>query len=95
VIRVQVVYALPKKQVVVDLELPSGSTIRDAIRACGLTVPSPAEDSGTANSLGVWGRIAMPEQVLRDRDRVEIYRPLVVDPKIARRLRSRRRQDGR
>lgn len=94
-IHVQVVYALPKKQVIVELELPSGSTIRDALSASGLSVVSAGEDCGYPHSLGVWGRIAKPDQVLRDRDRVEIYRPLVVDPKTARRLRSRRRGDGR
>ena len=65
------------------LELAEGSTVADALRACGL-VP----DAGEA--VGVWGRKAEPSQQLRDRDRVEIARPLRVDPKRARHERFRK-----
>lgn len=65
-----------------QLELPAGSTVADAIAASGL--------DADASMAGVWGRRASAAQVLRDRDRVEIYRPLTVDPKVARRERFRR-----
>lgn len=65
-----------------ELELPAGSTVADAVAASGV-----AAEGLTA---GVWGRKAVPGQVLRDRDRVEVYRPLKVDPKVARRERFRR-----
>ena len=55
----------------------------DALRACGLV---PGEGEG----VGIWGRKAAPSQVLRERDRVELARPLLVDPKVARRERFRR-----
>ena len=62
------------------LELAEGATVADALRACGL-VP------GAGEAVGVWGRKAEASQRLRDRDRVEIARPLRVDPKLARRER--------
>lgn len=65
------------------LQLAEGATVADALRACGL---EPAE----GESVGVWGRKAEPTQLLRDRDRVEIARPLRVDPKLARRERFQR-----
>jgi hypothetical protein len=71
------------------LELPTGSTVADAIRASGLRVEFPATDPAGL-TLGVWGRKAVPGQLLRERDRVEIYRPLEVDPKVARRERFRK-----
>ncbi len=66
------------------VELPAGSTVADALRACAVTPPSDQE------LVGVWGRQAEMVQVLRDLDRVEVCRPLLVDPKVARRERFRR-----
>jgi sulfur carrier protein len=63
------------------IALPAGSRVADALRACGL------EPDG---DIGVWGRRSALDLVLRDRDRVEVYRPLLVDPKVARRERFRR-----
>jgi putative ubiquitin-RnfH superfamily antitoxin RatB of RatAB toxin-antitoxin module len=63
------------------LELPAGSSVADALRACGL------EATG---DVGVWGRRIATDMPLRDCDRVEVYRPLLVDPKVARRERFRR-----
>lgn len=71
----------------VALSLPEGSTAAEALGASGLLAAYPALASGP---MGVWGRACEPDQVLRDRDRVECYRPLTVDPKEARRLRHRR-----
>ena len=68
-----------------ELDLPEGSCVADALRACGLAVPA-----AEAGSVGIWGRKVDPAQVLRERDRVEVYRPLLVDPKVARRERFRR-----
>jgi putative ubiquitin-RnfH superfamily antitoxin RatB of RatAB toxin-antitoxin module len=65
-----------------QLELPQGSTVSDAIAASGI--------ASQGLTVGVWGRKAALTQVLRDRDRVELYRPLKVDPKVARRERFRR-----
>lgn len=59
------------------LDLPVGATVADALRAsCGV-------DAGDAPSVGIWGRAAKLDAVLQPLDRVEIYRPLKVDPKVA------------
>lgn len=71
------------------LDLPAGSTVAQALDASPLRAQWPALDPA-AQGVGVWGRKAALSQVLRDRDRVEVYRPLVVDPKVARRERFRR-----
>lgn len=68
--------------------LEEGATVLQALRASGLAAAFPALDPATA-AVGVWGRAAPLDQRLRDRDRVEIYRPLSVDPKRARRERFR------
>jgi putative ubiquitin-RnfH superfamily antitoxin RatB of RatAB toxin-antitoxin module len=71
------------------VELPSGSTVADAIGASGLRMRFPQLDLD-AVGVGVWGRKSGPRQPLRDLDRVEVYRPLKVDPKVARRERFRK-----
>jgi putative ubiquitin-RnfH superfamily antitoxin RatB of RatAB toxin-antitoxin module len=84
---VTVAYSPAARQIEqVELHLPAGSTVRQAVQASGLPARYPALDLGLAGA-GVWGRPAPPGQRLRDRDRVEIYRPLTVDPKVARRER--------
>ena len=71
------------------LELPVGSTAGDALRASGLAVRHGLDEA--AADLGVWGRACARDTPLREHDRVELYRPLTVDPKEARRLRYKRR----
>jgi putative ubiquitin-RnfH superfamily antitoxin RatB of RatAB toxin-antitoxin module len=75
------------------MTLPEGATARDAIAASGLAQACPGID-WRACGIGIWGRKAGAEHVLRDGDRVEVYRPLLVDPKLARRERFQR-QGGR
>ena len=87
-VRVTVVYS-PHARVVreVALELEQGATVAQAVEASGWRplVGQAGEDG--APLLGVWGRKAVAGQILRDGDRVEIHRPLMVDPKVARRAR--------
>jgi putative ubiquitin-RnfH superfamily antitoxin RatB of RatAB toxin-antitoxin module len=83
-IRVEVVYALPASAQAVELRLPAGSRVRDAIAACGLAAPVKA-------AVGVFGKRVGPDTPLADGDRVELYRPLQMDPKERRRQRARRR----
>ncbi|MDR2093635.1 MAG: RnfH family protein [Azoarcus sp.] len=87
-IEVEVVYALPHQQDTVPLSLPEGATAREAVEASGLLLKYPDIDIGGRNKLGVYARPAKPETVLRDRDRVEIYRPLIADPKAVRKKRA-------
>lgn len=87
---VSVVYS-PKARTVLqkDLKLEAGSTVADAIRLSHLLDGIPAEEVD-ALLVGVWGRKEASGHRLRDGDRVEIYRPLKVDPKVARRERFTR-----
>jgi putative ubiquitin-RnfH superfamily antitoxin RatB of RatAB toxin-antitoxin module len=90
-VRVSVAYSPQARGVdETELSLPAGATLADAIRASGLLERHPELNLAQAK-LGIWGRVQTPETVLRERDRVEVYRPLQVDPKEARRLRYRKR----
>ena len=84
-ISIEVIYALPQRQERVLLHLPPGSTALDAVQASGLLRHLPRGEFGR---VGVWGKPVSPETRLRDRDRVEIYRPLSADPKEVRRDRA-------
>lgn len=94
-IEVEVVYcAGPRLTDAVTLRLPAGSTLGDAMQASGVLSRHPGlAQAGLALKAGVWGRFQPLEHVLRNRDRVEIYRPLTVDPKEARRLRYKRHKE--
>lgn len=86
-IHVEVVYALPQRQEVVGFDLPAGSTVQQAIEASGLLPKYPEIDLGK-NKLGIYAKLTKADAVLRDRDRVEIYRPLIADPKEVRKQRA-------
>lgn len=68
------------------LELGEGATIETALRACADFHPPPGE-----LRVGIWGRVRPLDAPLRERDRIEVYRPLTVDPKEARRQRYAKR----
>ncbi len=84
---VQVVYALPGTQEIVEVELEEGAPVEDAILASGILARHPEIDLKTPR-IGVWGRPVTLATGVRDRDRVEIYRALSADPKQARRRRA-------
>lgn len=91
-LRVDVVYcAAPGQTDLVQLRLAPGATLGDALAASGLLQRHSLAAADL--KVGVWGRIQDEASALRDRDRVEIYRPLRVDPKEARRLRYRHQRD--
>lgn len=77
----------PREVLEWTLDVPEGSTVREAVLASGWTDCCPGEEPA---HLGVWGRRCMAQQAVREGDRVEVYRPLVVDPKVARRERFRK-----
>jgi uncharacterized protein len=89
VLHVSVVYSPAAREMVEhQLTLSEGATVVQALEACELLERHPEiQIDGEQFSLGVWGRQATTAQVLRDKDRVEIYRALKVDPKVARRER--------
>ena len=86
-INVEVVYALPHEQALVKLKLPQGATVAEAVQASGIADRHPEVDLAK-NKLGIFGKLTKADAVLRDRDRVEIYRPLIADPKEVRRKRA-------
>ncbi len=88
-IHVEVAYALPDKQRIMALELPSGTTVREAVMQSGLDKQFPGLDLSAAD-VGVFGKVvSKPDvEVLKDGDRVEIYRPLIADPKEVRKQRA-------
>lgn len=86
-IRVEVVLAMPERQELVALEVPAGTTVAEAITLSGL--PDRFEGfEPDLTKVGVFGHKTSPEQVLIEGDRVEIYRPLIADPKEVRRQRA-------
>jgi putative ubiquitin-RnfH superfamily antitoxin RatB of RatAB toxin-antitoxin module len=88
-LRVSVAYSPGAGEVdIVELALPAGATAGDALRASGILERHPQTQAAT-QKLGIWGKLAELDSPLRDGDRVELYRPLKVDPKEARRLRYR------
>lgn len=85
----------------VTLSIASGATVGEALRASGLQTRHPDFDAAPVPaggwvgvSVGVWGRLCDASRVLREGDRVEVYRPLRVDPKEARRRRYRQGRGG-
>jgi len=86
-ISVEVVYAIRQKQEIFSLKIPEGSTVRQAIEACGVLEKYPEIDLAK-NKLGVFSKLAKADTPLRNRDRVEIYRPLIADPKEVRKQRA-------
>lgn len=86
-ITVEVAFARPERQWLRKIELPAGSTVAAAIAASGLAEQCPGLVIGGDN-VGVFSRRVALDQVLHDGDRVEVYRPLIRDPKESRRLRA-------
>lgn len=86
-ISVEVIYALSHKAERVPLRLPAGSTVAQAIEFSGLLQKCPEIDLAK-NKVGVYAKLVKLDQPLRDRDRIEIYRPLIADPKEVRRQRA-------
>jgi putative ubiquitin-RnfH superfamily antitoxin RatB of RatAB toxin-antitoxin module len=93
-IRVEVVYALPEAQTIIELDLRRGATVADALTASRLHEILPG-NSFVGFRVGVWGASVSPDTELRHRDRVEIYRELAADPKQARRQRARQQRASR
>jgi uncharacterized protein len=80
-LKVEVVYALPRREKVLSVFLPDGATVRDALLQTGFS---------EEGSVGIFGEPANLDTRLNEGDRVEVYRPLKIDPKEARRRRAKR-----
>ncbi len=83
-IAVEVVFGRPESQTLVALSLQQGATVASAIAGSGLAAKYP-EETFADLAVGIWGRVAARDCILKDGDRVEIYRPLQLEPREARR----------
>jgi uncharacterized protein len=91
---IEVCYALPDGQTLIPVELPEGATAQQALDASGILQRYPQIDLAR-QKVGVFGKLKPLDTVLADHDRVEIYRPLIVDPKAARQRRvEKTRKEG-
>ena len=89
-ITVEVAYAKPEKQSIITLQVKPGTTLLEAIKLSGMLEQFPEIDLAEAK-VGIFSKISPPETVLREKDRVEIYRPLIADPKESRRKRAEKK----
>lgn len=87
-VAVEVVCATAERQLLRRLNLPAGSTVIQAVEQSGILQAMPEVDFDPSR-LGIFSRRVEPDELLQDGDRVEIYRPLTLDPKDARRRRAR------
>jgi putative ubiquitin-RnfH superfamily antitoxin RatB of RatAB toxin-antitoxin module len=86
VIRVEIVYAQPQHSIVKALKMPQGALIADALASAAADEVFRGVDLANC-AVGIFGRVVRQEQMLKDGDRIEIYRPLLEEPKLARRKR--------
>lgn len=87
ILNVEVCYAMANNQELVKVSLPEGATMQQALDASGLLAKYPEIDL-KKNKFGIWNKLSKVDSVLRDKDRVEIYRPLIADPKEVRKQRA-------
>lgn len=90
-IRVEIAYAEADSQTILELEAEDGITAEDAVRRSGILRKYPALDFDKAK-LGIFGKLCKRDAALKSGDRVEIYRPLIADPK---EVRKRRAAEGK
>jgi len=94
VIEIQVACATEQRQLVLSLSVTQGCTALEAVRASGIQQEFPALDL-THPQLGIFGQCIPHHHVLQAGDRVEVYRPLILDPKESRRLRAQQAKQKR
>ncbi|MDD2761769.1 MAG: RnfH family protein [Methylomonas sp.] len=85
--RVEVAYAAADRQAIIEIELPLGSTVEQAIQASGI-LEQFSEIDCTRQKVGIFSQVCKLQQTIQDGDRIEIYRPLIQNPMDARRKRA-------
>jgi putative ubiquitin-RnfH superfamily antitoxin RatB of RatAB toxin-antitoxin module len=93
-ITVEVAYAMPHKQALLELKVAVGVTALEAARQSGVSKQFEGVDLDNAK-FGIFGKVVSPQQVLCEGDRVEVYRPLIADPKEVRKARAARAKERR
>lgn len=91
-LKVEVAYALPEKQSIIELTVDEKATVEQAIMQSGLLVQFPEIDLSTAK-IGIFSQAAQLEDGLHDGDRIEIYRPLTIDPMQKRRIKAQQQKN--
>lgn len=86
-IQIEVAYARPDKQMIIPLQVEPGTTLEQAVERSGIIGHFPEIDLA-ANKVGIFGKLSKRDVVLREKDRVEIYRKLIADPKKVRKERA-------
>ena len=86
-IMVEVAYAMPEEQVIISIKVPKIFNVQQAIEKSGIQVKFPSIDL-SKNKVGIFGKKTTLDHLLKDKDRIEIYRPLTLDPKEMRRRRA-------
>ena len=94
-ISVEVAYALPNKQLIKALEVPRGTSAIEAVRLSGIDADFEELSLDHSLKLGIFGKVVQGEQALQAGERVEIYRPLQVDPKEVRKRRAAEAKERR
>jgi putative ubiquitin-RnfH superfamily antitoxin RatB of RatAB toxin-antitoxin module len=89
---VEVAFALPEKQLIIPVRVHKDCTVQEAIKESGIESKFDEIDL-SINDVGIFGKLTTLDARLRDRDRVEIYRPLIADPKEIRRKRAAEGKD--
>ena len=94
-INIEVAYALPTKQTIIDVAIHENATVEEAIEASNVLEQFPDIDL-KATKVGIWSRVVKLRDTLTDGDRIEIYRPLIADPKEIRKRRAEKaKEEGR
>ena len=86
-ILIEISYALPDKQIIIPIKVPKEITVKDAIEKSGI-LKKFSDINLNENQVGIFGKLTTLDHIPRDRDRIEIYRPLIADPKEIRRKRA-------
>lgn len=92
-IHIEVAYARPDTQVIIPVAVPIGTQAQEAIQLSGILNQFPEIDLSNTK-IGIFSKIIKPDTVLQERDRVEIYRPLLADPKDSRRARAEKKHQA-
>lgn len=94
-ISIEVTYALPEKQTLLSLNVEQDTTVQGAIEQSGILQLYPDVDL-SVNRVGIWYKTTKLDAQLKEGDRIEIYRPLIADPKEVRKIRAlKAKEDGR
>ncbi|RVU84773.1 RnfH family protein [Leucothrix sargassi] len=86
-LNVEIVYALPEKQTLLSFQVEEGTTLEEAIELSGIQAHYPELDLSSMK-VGIFGKITPRTHVMREKDRIELYRPLLADPKEVRKQRA-------